>query len=587
MRKHLAVWGLVTMVAVCGCQSRSAEEPESFDPKVDSTSSGGGRLDPMLLADQEQIAQASPSRVKVAAVPADPVEAVKDVLARMIEAEKTKDFQKFLEFLIPDEAKVLQPVAAKAKEITEKEASVTQLVKERLELDFSLAAGGASAGGVGSFVKTGSADAMDIEKMKFEPAEGQVTVTGPNGQKFAFVRVGDDWKLKMGLEASMLPVMMEFLDAVVAYLGDVEAGVNDGSVTKENFAAKCQELSAARLAPAMGKITQLAAQEKAKLAGKSAGVAGGTAQIDISTDFPLDTAKPADKQVIAEVRTFIETLATATEEKQYDQAVGMYEAKDAPLIRSAIRGNWMARRTRSAIEAATKKAQDKKIDFMAAGAAIDASYDVSARDAILAAVVPPLVELKPYAAPEATFQSAGDLVLVSTPSGGRMLLARNEGQWARRLLSHERKGLTALRGLYAAADKCWQELAAALDGGSIATQEDLIAKAAELAGQRISPAGKDLASIAAAMPVPIISEGAVLPVPPGAEAAPGEPAAVQPAPIQPVEALPADSNAPAAEKPDKAGNLQQQNQQDRGPEKAQEMRERLMRPTKRLTGGGY
>jgi hypothetical protein len=131
-----------------------------------------------------------------------------------------------------------------------------------------------------------------------------------------------------------------------------------------------------------------------------------------------------------------------------------------------------------------------------------------------------------------------------------------------------------------------RDLAAAFDSGSIATQEALIAKAAELANQRIAPAGKDLASIAASMPVPIVGEGAVLPVPAGAEAAQGGPAAVQPVPVQPAEALPMDSNAPAAPKPDKAGDLQQQNQQDRGPEKAQEMRERLMRPTKRLTGGG-
>ncbi len=264
----------------------------------------------------------------------------------------------------------------------------------------------------------------------------------------------------------------------------------------------------------------------------------------------------------------------------------MYEAKDATLVRPAIRGNWMLRRTRLAIEAATKKAKDKKIDFEAAGAAIDASYDVAARDAIIAAVVPALVELKPFAAPEATIQSAGDLVLVSTPAGGKMLLAKNEGQWARRLLSHERKALTTLRGLNTAIDKCWQDLAAAFDGGSVATQEALIAKATELANQGVAPKGKDLAAIAASMPAPKVSEGAVLPVSPGAEAAPGEPAAVQPVPVQPVEVLPADSNASAAPKPDKAGELQQQNQQDRGPEKAQQMRERLMRPTKRLTGGG-
>jgi hypothetical protein len=590
MKMHLAVWGLVLALAACGCERKSADEAESFDPKLDSVSAvGENRLDPGLLADQGQIAQAAAKRRGAVASAGDPIEAAKQVLSQMLEAAKAQERERMIEFFTPEDAALMKPLVGVQKEIEEKAASLSQLVKERLGVDMQ-GLGPQLAGGPSGIAvpAPGELGESSIDKVKFEQTETGVEATFAEGLKYTFVQVDGAWKIKLGLDPSAAPVFSEFAEAIKGFLDDVRGGVEDGSITKKNFQARMQELMQAKLGPVMVKLGQVMAKTMPAVKGRAGPAGPGEAAVGISADFPLEGSQPADQILASDVRRFIDELAGLVEQKQFSEAAAMYVKEDAPLVRAAMSGNWRPKRVQQAIDAASAKAGEMNIDFNAAGKAFLGAYDEAAVRGISATLRRSLAELQPFTANDATIVTANDMVLVSTPAGGRLLLVQVDEQWKRRVLTGERKALSALREFNVLVDRCWEGLIEAMNVGSIASQTDLDAKAAELATNLIVPAFQALERAGAGMliaPVPP-AEGSVAPaVRPGRPRplpVQGEPGAAQPKP----EAMPVEPNAPARVEPNAAIGPEQQYQQDRGPEKAQETRQRLLRPTKRLTGGG-
>lgn len=573
MKICLAIWGLAAaLAALGGCERKSADRPDSFDPKLDSLSAAGeGRLDPGLLADQEQIAKGSSKRRGATAT--DSVAAAKETLTQMGEAMKAQDYDKTLEFLAPQDAAALKPFLMGLKELSKPAEAFRQLVKDRLGIDLPEENGLTSSW---TSVCPWSADEAVLEKMTFEQTEGKVTASTAEGGKVTLVEADGAWKVQLGLPPGLPPVLVEMVDVMKVVMSSVEAGINDGTITKDHFEAKTQEISSAKMLPVMAKLMEVMAKIKPAQPPAGGPVAAGSGrQVDISADFPVGQAKPAEQAVVAEVRQFIGDLASAVEGKQFDQIVAMYDGKDGSLVRPAIRGNWTLKKNRDAIAAATRDAQAKGIDLQAAGRAFDAVSSPSLREAVLEPVRQSL-ELKPFASVECKVEYAGDKVLVSAP-GGRLLLVKVGGEWKRRLLTRERKVLTALRGLYGAIDDSWMQLVKAFNAGSITSQADLDAQAAALAGKSILPASMALEMVVGAPGAGTpAAEGAVVPVP--SSAAPAAVAGEPNAGGAVAEVRPVDPNASA--------EPEQQYQQDRGPEKARQLKDRLLKPTKRLTGGG-
>lgn len=104
----------------------------------------------------------------------------------------------------------------------------------------------------------------DFTKIRFDDIqfkqEGQeVAVTGPQGLKMRFAKVGVDWKMKLPPEAklliqTLLPMFNELLGGFNKVVDEMTAGVNDGSVTKDNLEARAEELQKKHVGPVMEKF---------------------------------------------------------------------------------------------------------------------------------------------------------------------------------------------------------------------------------------------------------------------------------------------------------------------------------------------
>lgn len=273
MRKLMLCAMMVSLAAGSGCRKRSpsGETPRTYDPTVDAPASVlQAPYNPDLAKDQTQISRAvaeaagaatpgsAPAGAPAAGAPATPddLEAVKLVVAKMIEAGQQPDAQ----FYTPQDAPVVTALIQGMTALPAKQTEVENLLKTKLGMDqpsealakqMNPAPAGGEAGGPAPKAEFKSPlGSATIDQLKFEAVGPDVRVTG-GGQPQVFTRTAQGWKVKFDpMERQMLGLMGDMVAAEGKFLDAVKAGVDDGSITKDNFDAKSKELADTHLKPA-------------------------------------------------------------------------------------------------------------------------------------------------------------------------------------------------------------------------------------------------------------------------------------------------------------------------------------------------
>lgn len=185
------------------------------------------------------------------------------------------------------------------------------------------------------------------DTLKFELQGDKVIVTPPQGDKEAFVNTPTGWKYtavsaddakKAAMVAELLPGSVKVLDGLIA-------GVNDGSITKDNFSAKQEELSKQFVLPVLEKVMKSAMGTTPTPAATSpeapATPAAPTTPATPATETPATPAAPAAETPAATTAPATETPAapaapaTETPTTPATPAAPAAPAADAPAAPAA------------------------------------------------------------------------------------------------------------------------------------------------------------------------------------------------------------------------------------------------------------
>lgn len=180
----------------------------------------------------------------------DDVDEVKQVVAKMIEAAKAKQADTFADFYVADDAKVIKKFLADMEAVEEKAQKLSTLVKTKLDKEMKDMSGPGKGGGpLDEVAKT------SLDDLTFKTQNGTVTFTDKKGETETFVKQNGTWKGKLDAgKKEILGVMVEMLDASDKMLDAVTAGVNDGSITKDNFDQKAEQIGKTHTSAVMAKL---------------------------------------------------------------------------------------------------------------------------------------------------------------------------------------------------------------------------------------------------------------------------------------------------------------------------------------------
>lgn len=280
MKHVILVLALVAVVVVgVGCNRQDASErPEPYDPNVDAPPNvlveapsnvprGGGGL---ASAAKPKPAEPKPAEPKpTEPKPAEPKPAepganddkniaeVKQLLTDAVAAAKAGSNDKLIALFPTETGQLLVALTPRTEALKTKSADFAQLVQDKLGTELPESAKGMTGGGdeggmlspLDDFIK------MDVEAMVFRGMEGKVSVDDGGGEGKTFVQTAEGWKLEVPPQASQgIGVLGEVLDGTEKFLDTLTAGVNDGSITKENLEAKVEEVSKTTVLPAMMKL---------------------------------------------------------------------------------------------------------------------------------------------------------------------------------------------------------------------------------------------------------------------------------------------------------------------------------------------
>ncbi len=275
------LWILVALALCTGvsCESKSGQvvEPSREDPKLSGPPSWADQPpNPDIIRDQRKVAAelgqaaaAAPVAPRPAATPAPApapaaagpaVAEVQQVVAKMIATVTPGNEQKFAEFLAPKEAELLAPVLKDTLAVAAKFKELEKLAKDKLgaELPDNLKAGQATVSLPG---RGGSEDfsQLKFDSLQFAQQGQDVLVTGPQGMKLLFGKVGQEWKIKLpdqdqAAMKALMPVLGELVAATGTFVDAMTAGINDGSIIKDNFDAKAEELGKTHIEPVIQKV---------------------------------------------------------------------------------------------------------------------------------------------------------------------------------------------------------------------------------------------------------------------------------------------------------------------------------------------
>lgn len=274
MKKLLAILAVAVACTALACEKKSDEviRPTKFDRDLDGPPSRLGKpLNEDIAKDQRRIArEAGRAVAPVGSPPATPApgapagggssEEVKQIVARMMTTIKPGQEEKALDFLDPQEASAIRPLFKSIQQIGAKVKQLEKLVQTKLgaALPESMKGGGGEPpeplpGMPKDFAK------IRFDDIQFKEEGEEVAVTGPQGLKMRFAKVGADWKMKLPPEAKLLiqtlrPMFEELLGSFNKVVDEMTAGVNDGSITKDNLEARSEELQKKHVGPVMEKF---------------------------------------------------------------------------------------------------------------------------------------------------------------------------------------------------------------------------------------------------------------------------------------------------------------------------------------------
>jgi len=293
MRRTVVLMSLAAALAAAGgCERRNpAEQPTVFDPDIDAPPSYlTAQADPLLIADQTEIARRAPKPPPSAVAGTSPtdaaVEAVRQVVTAMLTAEAANDVQRIPDFFVPQDAASLKTLLTTAGELEKKSQTLADQIKQiggEMPKEMAMLKQIQVLPGMPGEGEAATSVEDEVKKLTFAAADGKVVVSGPQMTPLTFVRSGGQWKADMG--PGFRPVFTAFAEVTGGYsrfLDALSKDIKDGTITKFELPARSKDLYASNVAPAMEKF--MTAVFQASVAGEQpAGAPAG----------PAATAAPA------------------------------------------------------------------------------------------------------------------------------------------------------------------------------------------------------------------------------------------------------------------------------------------------------
>lgn len=233
-----------------GCEKDypGREGQTGFDQKIDGpVNAMKAPADESLLADQGKISGEFETEEAPAPVPAPtpppaasgtPVDQVKAVMTQMAAAAKGGQEAQLPAFFNDADAALIRPLVQI--DLKAKGDKFTQAVKTKLRTKLPPQMDGM----IKRMAQPRPLNLVgDATKYKFKQVGQTIVATDPSGDELTFAKVGSAWKAKLSDKRKAdIMLLKTRLDSANKFLDEAIAGVNDGSISRQNLAAKLQEL---------------------------------------------------------------------------------------------------------------------------------------------------------------------------------------------------------------------------------------------------------------------------------------------------------------------------------------------------------
>lgn len=287
MRRLAMLLGLAAAMALVGACERTepAEEPKVYDPAIDAPPSTiGVNHNPLLLANQAEIAKRVPKPLppRPSAGPVQPsgdsIESVKATLLKMLDAVESGQTDAMMNFFVPEDAAAMRSALTAMPALKAKWETLARLARDTLGVEVP-----PEQMMVGE-ERMGAPAWMDRATLMAEPsplqfvAQGDKVVVSRGGQEpVTFVNLAGAWKVELTpQERAMIGLFGEMVKVQDTLVDGLIAGINNGTITKDNFQTEVQAQVEAQLAPIIAKATAVAAASPPALGQAVAAPPGGT-----------------------------------------------------------------------------------------------------------------------------------------------------------------------------------------------------------------------------------------------------------------------------------------------------------------------
>ncbi len=303
MRRSAVLVGLVVLALARGCErGEPLDEPKVYDPAVDAPPSTiMVRPNPLLLANQVEIAKRSP-KVTPAPAPAAParaggasIDSVKATLLQLLDVVEADLIDAVPDFFVPEDSAMVRSVVADLPAIQEKLATVGRLVRERFGVDLPAEQIQMATGKRGMALATWMDRAIlmaEPSPLQFLPQGDKIVVSRDGQEPITLVNLDGTWKIQLSPEERVMVGMAgEVVKATAAMADALIAGINDGTITRDNLQAQMQALQQRHLGPIMAKLAETTSGATAEAAG-----AGPGARVEEGV-APPEPERPAEVEL--------------------------------------------------------------------------------------------------------------------------------------------------------------------------------------------------------------------------------------------------------------------------------------------------